>query len=538
MSFRNARWAAFAILFVSVTHQAAFSQESNDPFADGTKTDPSTWSNQRDRPERDGVRLIVPIANRDDPILLGSGPCKFAAIGTKVFDLAQGNKIGDIVATAKPSLEDSALSPDGQYYARETNEDNVYYIEVTDCQAGKRLPDLRYTKDRFQRVDFLQFTKHNYLVAVVADSSGSRLLVYRPTDGKILREKSVSRIDASKVAITDNGKYCAIATSDSVEILDLAKGEAVSRLEKPPVDKPLNLFIFVCSLAFSPDSTEIAGLISVDGFRFVVWDSKGAIIEDHKLALQIGGAYNNGAGIEWAPDGQGWLLHGNYYFDRQLKAVAWILKPPVQHNYHHRWLDNEHIVASQGDFQNRDLVSVAVPRADIARTAQALAAGADALLKPGDSISVNVQMGKTRFAGVQQVQQTLFETVSKRLQAGGLSVAPGQPVTLNLYYSEKQGKELRVVQGPGVFGRDTGQRVQETVVNVQAKMVRQGIDKPIWEKSIDYGNPHHIRSATVNDAAVRQATARLVEYVLSSMSIPYFVPADPQAMRLPVIKQL
>ena len=324
-----------------------------------------------------------------------------------------------------------------------------------------------------------------------------------------------------------------------LEIHDLGQGKRLTVLDPPPHDKPFNPMMFVSALAFSPDGTELAGLFSLDGFRLVVWKTDGSIVVDQPLGLQIGGGYNNGPPIVWAPDGLGWILHGNYYFDRRLGVVAWILEPPVQHNYQHPWLSSSEVIASVGDFQNRSLVAVPVPREALDRAASALQSDAEAWLRPGDGVTLDIHVGTTRFTNAASVTQALREAITKRLTSGGLTVGEGQPVKLQLSYKESAGKQLQVVAGGlGLRGQPTGQQVQETLVEVEATMTREGRAEPIWQTKLNRGNPHIVHGGAVDDQAVRAATFRGIEYTLNSMAIPYFVPAGSDAQELPIITDL
>jgi hypothetical protein len=310
-------------------------------------------------------------------------------------------------------------------------------------------------------------------------------------------------------------------------------------MTEPPTQPKLNLFIFSRGFFFSPDNAELAGLFAGGGFRLVVWDLTGKIKEDHALGLRIGGAYNEGEAIEWCPDGKGWLLHGNYYFDRGLKSIGWVMTPPPGHAYHRRWLDEGRVLATQGDFQNRQLVSVRVPREQIDAAVGSLESGQPALLRPGHQISLNVEVGNTRFSDRNRVGSALRELLTKRFTEGGIIVAPAQQTVLHVKYSEAAGEQLRVMErGRGPRLRDTGQRVQETVLVLEARMLAAGASKPIWETNVRRGNPRIVRSKTVSDAEVRKATFRLLEYLLSSSPIPFYIPADPNAPRLPLLTAL
>lgn len=212
---------------------------------------------------------------------------------------------------------------------------------------------------------------------------------------------------------------------------------------------------------------------------------------------------------------------------------------PPSHSYHHTWIDNGHIVGTRGDFQKRELVSVEVPRSQIEAGALAIESGQEALLRPGHQVSIAVEVGSTRFADRNSVVSSLQELLTKRFAEGGITVAAGQPKVLKVFYSEAQGEELQVVEkGPGPRGRPTGQKVQETVLVLNATLTASGESKPVWEANIRRGNPRIIRAQAVNDAEVRKATFQMLEYLVSSTPIPFFVPADPRAPRLPLLTAL
>lgn len=514
------------------------STTSGDPFTDSTAAAPA-WSNQVTGNLPGNARRLARIDDYNATVVFSSVTPQFALIGQEVHDLDAGKVTGRIGVKLSSSLEKLALSPDGKYLARQASPDNLFEIEIHDTNSGELVHSLKYSSKPFQRIEFLQFTRYGRLIAAVWEGSGSRLLIWDVTKPQPLRDFPMSRIDGNKVAVSEDGRILAAVLEQRLEIHDLAQGERLTVLDPPPHDKPFNPMMFVTGLAFSRDGGELAGMFSLEGFRFVVWKTNGEIVVDKPLGLQIGGAYNNGRAIEWAPNGSGWLLHGNFYFDRQLDMLAWILEPPVQHNYHHPWFSEQEVVASVGDFQNRSLVAVPFPREILEQSRGALRSDAEAWLRPGDGVSLDIRVGATRFADSSSVTEALREALTKRLTAGGLVVGDGHPVRLQVQYAESQGSELHVVEGgPGPLGRPTGQRVQETVVEVKATMTRTGKADPIWKTELRRGNPHIVRSETVDDQSVRSATFRGIEYTLNSMSIPTFVPAGGDVAELPVITSL
>jgi hypothetical protein len=498
---------------------------------------PVVWGNKADAaPDAEGVRRLLPIADHDTKLIFAPAPSPMVVVGDVVFDTAAAKEVGKIPAGLKDVDLKFALSPSGKYFARTSKQMYHVFIEIVDTQTGEVKHALEYAEGDFQNVTFMQFTKHDHLLAVVpTKSSGGKVILWRMDTGKVLKEMTTKRLDDRKIAVSDSGQYFATVVDSRLQVFDFTKGKAVAEMQLPPKDSGILSYIFVSSLAFSPDTSELAAIMTGQNaeHHLVVWSADGKIAEQYNLGLTIRPGYYLDGPLQWAADGQGWLLHGNSFVDRQLKAVAWIYEPPVQHNYPHKLVDNDHLVATEGDFSNRTLVSIEIPRKGISAAAASLNGGAAALLKPGDTVELRVEVGAVRFSNPGEVISEIEKNVVQRLKDGGLTVGAGGKAVLNVKYSEGQGDELRVVEGGfGIGGRDTGQRVQETVAILEARLTSGG--KKIWEETAKRGNPHHIMGAVVNDAAVRDATFKGISYMLRTLQIPYFVPADENAVRLPI----
>jgi hypothetical protein len=513
------------------------------PPPSATAKKPAAWGNKADAtPDNDGVRRLAPIADHDTKLIFAPAPSAMVAVNNGevdgiVFDCAAGKEVGKIPPGLKDSDLKFALSPTGRYFARTSKVKYHNFIEVVDTATGEVKHSLEFAEGDFQRVTALQFTKHDHLLAAVQQKpSGGKVILWRMDTGKVLKEMDTKRLDEDKFAASDTGQYLAAVTDSRLQVIDFTKGKAVAEMEMPAKSTGITSpSIFIRALAFSPDTSELAGIITGQNaeHHLVVWSADGKIADHLNLGLTIRSGYHLDGPLQWTADGQGWLLHGNYFVDRQLKAVAWVYESPVQHNYAHKLLGNEHLVATQGDFTTRQLVSIEIPRQRISIAAESLTSGAAALLKPGDTVELRVDVGSVRFSNPGGAISEIEKNVAQRLKDGGLTVGAGGKAVLHVKYTEAQGEELRVVEGGfGIFGRDTGQRVQETVAILEAKLTSGG--KTIWEETAKRGNPHHIEGGIVNDAAVRDATFRMIGFMLRTLQIPYFVPADENATSLPI----
>ncbi len=515
----------------------------SNPSANESSTKRPAWGNKADETaDAAGIKVLTPIVDRDDELVFAPSPSPMVAIGKIVFDASSAKEVGKIDAYSDETSTKYALSPSGQYFAQTNKEKYHNFIEVIDTTTGQRVQKLEYEPGDFQNVFHMQFTSHNHLAAVVQSrsSGGGKLCLWRMSDGKLLREFPTERASERQVAFTGNGAYMAAAMKGKLLVFDVAKKQQVAEMRKPPPETGVTSVGSVAALAFAPDGNELAAIVTGKeaAHHLIIWGADGKIVEQHDLKLTIGAGYYKPGGIEWAPDGQGLLLHGKYYFDRKLGALAFIIHPHPSHHYPHRFLDDEHLLVTNGNFESRNLVSLEIPRQAIADSAEKLKSGTETLLKPGDTVHLKVEVGATKFVQGSEVLKELTDTITKRLEAGGLKVAAGAPVVLTVKYSEETGEDLMVVERDrfSIRGRPTGQVVKETIAKLDAEMVSGG--KSIFKKTMSMGNPHHIHSGVVNDEEVRKAMFNLISYRLQSMQIPYFIPADDKALRLPVIADL
>jgi hypothetical protein len=484
-----------------------------------------------------GVQVIATLPDRDAKIFFAPFPRPFAALGTGVTDLTTGNAIGRIPAINKIAQPKVALSPNGKYFARVLTKDQQVSIEVTNVSGGAMKHTLSFvTKDKSQKLSDLEFNQSNELMAAVRNAyDQDKVLTWSMDDGQQIHEFLVPQ-NGDKYAFHPDGSRLARKTSQSLAVFSQPEGRLLATMVAPPKDTGILSFIFLDAMAFSPDGSELAAIMTGKSAskHVIVWDKDGRLVEQHNLGSTISAGYYLDGPLQWAPDGQGWLLHGNWYFDRKLGAIAWYMETPSQHNYPHRFLDNDHILATRGNFQIRELVSVEIPRQKIAAAAQSLKSGTPALLKPGDTVSIQVNVGECRFTDKEAVKNEILQAIEQRLSAGGLVKQDNGKITVTVNYSEAAGGQLRVVDGPFARGKDTGQRVQETISKLQVKMTSAAGSRAIWEKSVERGNPHMVHSATVDDASVREATFSSIKYLLKTAQIPYFVAADPAVPGLPL----
>jgi hypothetical protein len=539
--------AGFFAALIIVVAASAWGQPpaaKADPFVDGAKAGGIVWASGDDKEDARGIRGLAPIPDSDAPVVYSPDVNPFVAIGQEVYDLTQGKAVGKAPRDKSTHRGKAALSPNGKWFAHELQDpqSRIKSIVVLDTATGEKKHEIKFATTILGRVIHLSFTSAGHLACVTHEKSGSQIQIVSMDSGKPLKKfDTKDLLDDRKIAFNGSGQYLATVLTTRLVVFDVVKAKEVAEMETPAIDTG-HPFIFVESLAFSADTSELAAMLSAGaaGKRLLIWSANGKIVEEYDLGLTVRAGYNLDNPLLWSPDGKALLINGDFLFERGLKSVAWLCQPHPSHHYPHRFLDAEHLLVTRGDFQNRYLATVRIPRKEIDAAAAALAAGGAAVLRPGDTVRLDLQVGQTQFTQAAQVTGALQKQVADRLAVGGLKISDQANLTLTVKYSESAGNQLNVVEGDrfGFGGKATGQKVLETVGVLEAALVAKDSGKTLWEKKIVKGNPHFIDGKVINDQAVREKMFSGVEFLIRTMPFPYFISADPAAPSLPIVVSL
>jgi len=526
-------FTAFAsLLAIAIVHA-----DDADPFGSGTEQESAKWSSPKD--------VLAKLPEKNSAVVYSSIPGHCVAFGVEpitVLNFKTGEILGEIPIKLSYSSSIAALSPTGEYFAHaEPGTGGGESLVVYRVATGEDVFRRSGTAKESLKVKFLRFTKHGHLVSIVRGSTDDEVRITSIPAGATLKAFKVKSVgdERTKIALSPDGRHLALSYWETLNIFDLVKGKSIGWMARPPAKPNSNPLNFITGLAFSPEGTELAAIISEGATnRFVVWNASGNVIDDFSLGTSISVTHLQGDPVQWSPDGQGWLLLGTSFVDRRLKAVAWRMERQGFLTVPGQWLDDSHVVVGFTSGSTEDIKVLEVPRDEIRRGVDAVTGAStsdDALLKPGQSVSVEVKVGAVEHSSLDDVRKALLDTATARLEQGGLVVSPGQPTVLSLNYGESTGDELRVVKGGlGFGGKDTGQRVRETVGVLDAKLTLSGGKEVAWEESIKRGNPHHVQSETINEETVRKAMFSQVQYPVSTLKIPYFIAGDGSTPTLPI----
>ncbi|NOX56263.1 MAG: hypothetical protein GXP27_17825 [Planctomycetes bacterium] len=185
------------------------------------------------------------------------------------------------------------------------------------------------------------------------------------------------------------------------------------------------------------------------------------------------------------------------------------------------------------------LSKVPIPWEPIRAAVAAMESDSGAVVKPGQPVSLEIQVGAVQHAQPAQVQDELQKAITERLQGLGIEVADGQPGMLRIDYHEEPGRQLKVRRAvfPVPFGSGPTTTVPETVGLLQVGLYRRGQPQPVWSDQYR-ANAGLIIRGEPTAANVRNEMFKTICSHLRSLRLPTFIAGDPRGPRLPVVTDL
>jgi hypothetical protein len=468
---------------------------------------------------------------------VGAAACVITT-GGHVHDPVTGQTRGRWNQTAV-GFSSGTYSPDGTYFVKqETRQGFESVLTVFALPASEKLHDIRLEGPSEKLVAVLCDSRQR-LISVTASDKTSRVRIHGLADGKLIQEFStLGRVAEHHGATIDaSGELLALATATSVRVYDTTAAKAVRQFAAPRGEAPFGgPFSELKGLVFSADGTEVAGVVGgiTRWPELIVWDASGSIKEAHELPPSVSFVgYAEPRTVQFSPDGSACLLANKLLFDRRAKTVTWVIADSISAGIGHRaFLDDDRVLALGSGRADTDLVSIAIPHARIRAALEAAASGQDALLKAGDPVRINVNVGDVRFADSNAVAKVLRLLMAKRLAQHGLQVAEDAPVGLQLTYSERPGRQLQVLRDPITA---TGQTVSETLCTWKATLRHLPSNRVLAHQFGERAASGLTFAAQVSDQSLRDETYENCLRDLDRVSFPDFVPADPDTPVLPIV---
>jgi hypothetical protein len=236
--------------------------------------------------------------------------------------------------------------------------------------------------------------------------------------------------------------------------------------------------------------------------------------------------------LEWLPDQRGWLVHGAL-IDRETGHVMLKFDEPPGSIVRAHLVDKNQIVGIVGS--RKELVTMEIPWEKINASMKLLKdPKAVVAMSPNQPISLKFELVNPR-GDVQETRKLVIDTIAKRLQQEGITIADGQSTVLHVKMTEKAGDTLSIYQTHGfeLRGQDTGKTVTASKAELTMELKIQGRDTPVWTTSLTENSMTSFQGE-VNDAIVRKSMLDFLVGRLMMIDPPNFVPADQQAESLPI----
>ncbi len=400
------------------------------------------------------IRIAVTDRNTDHHVFSQNGA--FLLVNGQVRELSGDRALGPPLASLGKLPATLALSPDGKLLAEaRTNT----HVRIWSCETSAQVGTSPLPADRFGGVKFLGFADETSLVVVVSTRRDARVQIWDAPTTRIRQEYSLGPIPSNaEGAISLDGKQLAISRENGISIHEVATGKSVIQLTAPKGDQSFQ----VNQIAFSRDGSEVAACTTHD-HRLLCWTMSGHVMLDKPLAeLGASGSFRSANALQWAPDGSGWLLGGTQLIDRKATARRMATARFQAGDHYHCFLDKDRLLVCEGTLQQRSLRDIAVPWTALRQAVAALESDSPALVRPGQAVSLQVQVGNVRFASQEEVKQDLTQTAQQKLEESGVKLAVNQPLIVLIHYEEQDAGTAAVREGLNPAFSDTGQRVSTT----------------------------------------------------------------------------
>lgn len=515
------------------------------------RTDPrasTTWNVSPDPspaavtwPETMNLSIPLPLPGRT--VVYPATPSPFLTVGVgpgngnnaAVWNVFEQRQTGKIIEAVESVGFMFAASPDGVYLA----------AQILPNQEAPGVKLYRFDSGTYERaivcdqpgfrINAFEFADPTRLVTLTSGRNGSRFVshfrVWNVTSGDLIHELSVDRpVLRSAWALSPGGRYVAVHSPGShIEFYDLGLGDVAGQAQFSRQGS--NLFQ---GMSFSPDGSQLAIAMGSLNTRLLFLDLKtGKPIDELEISGKTvaSGAYH-GTAIEWLGD-RGWCLFGTNIVDRRARRVVWTLDVPLGDRLTARRTLPGGWLCVSGSRSKSHLAFLPIPWDRIDASLAAMNSDADAHLKPGDKISLEIQLGELRFGSTGETIGRLTKVFRERLEPDGIVLADDQPLILAVDYSESAGTTLSEDSRNGP--NTTGRKVEATKTHLKMKVFSRGRDTPLWshEFAHDPKIVTIIGNAERNSASARDASFQQLLYALGSQPLPYFIPRDEMLSQLP-----
>jgi hypothetical protein len=353
------------------------------------------------------------------------------------------------------------------------------------------------------------------------------------------------------MAFTSDGQYLAAVNDSQLVVYKTSTSKPAAKMSaplamerssaeggskearRPDPSDAVFVYAWLQDLAFSPDSTELAGLSTHPRPRLMCWDQRGKLQLDEPLEQLPSMAFWEHE-VQWLPDQTGWIISGHVY-DRATKRIVFGVRKQFAQELKVHALDRDRLL---GEFPHRpgELTAIQIPWDRIHASLKAMKDGVEAILSPSTPVSVNIELAGLR-GDQEETVRAIGDAMVARLARDGVKVQRGQSTTFQVRFSESAGDQLAIYERQGRFdfrGRDTGRRATGARGVLVIELLAEGEEKPLWRDTLNASNSSSF-SEDINDASVRKSMLENLARDIRELNVPYFIPKSEELLALPVV---
>ena len=537
------------------------------------------------------IKVLVRPEQDHPQIVCARPPSPYVAVNENVYDVTTGEIVGRAQVPPR-SPWPLALSADGKYFAFAEivrgGGKTLFKIGVIDCDTGGTVRTFEIAqKGGLPKMHCLAFTRHNHLFAAATHGGFFGLFLWDVGDGDLIRQWP-ARFVGEKSALSGDGKYFATQVAGDVSVFNIVDGQVAATMARPALlaEGP-TLSGRVEAIAFSPDGTELAGLVVIDqtSRALVVWAGTGAVVDE----LPAPSAFS----LTWLPDGSGWVTRsgsdgwasfGEAVISRPLRACVWRAHKPGRIQCI-GMVGQSSMVFFSRSRSSRAVFTLQWPYDRIREAVECVESG-NAVIAPGQAVAVKVDVGDVRFADKSGVAGSLAAAVTKRLQLEGFQIVDASETTMSVTYTEVaagsvslggssavyktatdiilelndplnkdrqatmkkyQDQGLLEVDGPLMrinVGRNkvkdgTPSAVAEATVGaLELSFTKKGSDVPVWRTSARKTFSGMNSDTPFNNSTARDSMFEAILWFVDREPIPIFLPDRPDILWLPIVRDI
>ena len=306
------------------------------------------------------------------------------------------------------------------------------------------------------------------------ENKSLRIRLWNLESGKVVQEmtRPESMIPAA-CALSPGGRLLAYAgAKGTIIVSDLSAPKEITTWSIPAEIAKAGR---VSAIAFSPDGSECGVLLgegttnaaptaSARGGRvipgkpaaaptgpvqvsLVVWGLADSKIATQHAHLRLPGGVNAPERLNWLPDGSAWLVGGEVLLDRTTGYAVWRFVPPAAgwEKLPHPFLGLDYILLPRRSGNSADLVCHEIEWKQIDAGLQGLQGQVPALLKPGQTVKLEIAARDLKFSDPATMETTLQPIVTHWLAQQGV-VTDAKSVSdlhIKVHYTETDGAFLQ-----------------------------------------------------------------------------------------------